>query len=231
MAAESLRLGFAFSLGTATFFAPCALPLLPGYVAYYLGQEGDDEQPLATRLRRGVTVATVTSLGFLAVFAVLAAVVFAVGTEVLRNVAVLELVVGVALIGLGVGLVTGKLSAVTLHVQLPERRRGPLGYFAFGVVYAAAAAGCTAPLFVGVASLAVANPASAVPLLGAYTAGMVVLLVGVTLLTALGRDAVVRRLAASSGRVTRAAGAVLVVAGVVQLYYFVVVFDGLSGLA
>lgn len=29
-----VRPGFAFGLGTATFFAPCAFPLLPGYVAF-----------------------------------------------------------------------------------------------------------------------------------------------------------------------------------------------------
>lgn len=228
---ETLRLGFAFGLGTATFFAPCALPLLPGYVAYYVGDEAETAQPLAVRLRRAVTVAALTSLGFLAVFGVLAAVTFLVGQRVLRNIVVLELVVGVLLVVLGIGLATGRLSDATLHVQLPERRRGPLGYFSFGVVYATAAAGCTGPLFIGVASLALANPASAVPLLGAYAAGMVVLMVAVTLLTALGKGAIVRRLSTNSQRVTRVAGVVLAGAGVVQLYFFVVVFDGLAGLA
>jgi cytochrome c-type biogenesis protein len=230
MDGETIRLGFAFGLGTATFFASCALPLLPGYVAYYVGQEGEPE-PLPTRLRRGVTVATVTSLGFLAVFAALAALTFAVGTQLLRNIAVLELVVGVALVGLGLGLATGRLSDGLVHVQLPERRRGALGYFTFGVVYAAAAAGCTAPLFIGVASLALANPANAIPLLGAYAAGMVVLMVGVTLLTALGQQTVVRRLTANTRLITRVAGVVLAIAGVVQIYYFLFVFDGLAGLA
>lgn len=231
MDGETIRLGFAFGLGTATFFAPCALPLLPGYVAYYVGHEDGGPEPVATRLRRGLWVASVTSLGFLVVFAVLAAITFALGTQILRNIAVLELVVGVLLIALGIGLATGRLADVTLHVQLPERRRGALGYFSFGVVYAAAAAGCTAPLFIGVASLALANPANAIPLLGAYAAGMVVLMATVTLLTALGQQTVVRRLTANTGRVTRVAGVVLALAGVVQLYYFLVVFDGLAGLA
>ncbi|MFC7134483.1 MULTISPECIES: cytochrome c biogenesis CcdA family protein [Salinibaculum] len=231
MDGETIRLGFAFSLGTATFFAPCALPLLPGYVAYYVGNEDGDDQPLAARLRRGLVVATVTSLGFLVVFGVLAAITFALGTQVLRNIAVLELVVGVALVGLGIALATGRLSQTTFHIQLPERRRGPVGYFGFGVVYAAAAAGCTAPLFIGVASLALANPANAIPLLGAYAAGMVVLMGTVTLLTALGRQTVVRRLTANTRLVTRVAGVVLAIAGLVQLYYFLFVFDGLAGLA
>ena len=231
MTGSPVELGFAFGLGTATFFAPCALPLLPGYLAYFLGNETTTQQSLGTRLRRGAVVAGVTSLGALAVFALLAAIAIVVGERVLRNVAVLELVAGVVLVGLGIGMLTGAVSELTVHVRLPRRRAGPVGYFSFGALYAAAAVGCTGPLFLGVASLAFANPASAVPILGAYAAGMVSLLVGVTLATALGRALLVRRLAAGTGRMRRLAGAVLVLAGLIQLYYFFVVFDGLAGLS
>lgn len=231
MSGSPVELGFAFGLGTATFFAPCALPLLPGYLAYFLGAESKEGGGIAGRLRRGIAVAGVTSLGLLAVFGLLAAVAFLVGERVFRNVAVLELVAGVVLVVLGVGMVTGALSNVTIHVQLPERRRGPVGYFSFGALYAAAAVGCTGPLFLGVASLALANPVNAVPILGAYAAGMVTLLVGVTLAAALGRNVLVRRLAAGTERMRRVAGGVLVLAGLVQLYYFFVVFDGLAGLS
>jgi cytochrome c-type biogenesis protein len=226
-----VELGFAFSLGTATFFAPCALPLLPGYVAYFLGQDGESRDSLGGRVWSGLVVAAITSLGLLSVFGVLAAVAVLVGERVLRNVAVLELVAGVVLVVLGAGMLTGRLSGLSVRVRLPERRAGPVGYFSFGVVYAAAAAGCTGPLFIGLVSLALANPLSAVSLLSAYAAGMVSLLVAVTLATALGREALVRRVTASGERVTRFAGGVLVLAGIVQLYFFFVVFDGVQGLA
>ena len=227
----AVELGFAFGLGTATFFAPCALPLLPGYLAYFLGNEAASEETLGRRLRRGGFVAAVTSLGLLAVFALLAVVAFVLGERVLRNVAVLELVAGVVLVGLGIGMVTGWLSSLSVHVQLPKRRASPVGYFSFGALYAAAAVGCTGPLFLGVVALALANPLEAIPILGSYAAGMVTLLVGVTLATALGRDVLVRRLTTSSERMRRVAGGVLVLAGLVQLYYFFVVFDGLAGLS
>lgn len=227
----SVELGFAFGLGTATFFAPCALPLLPGYLAFFVGNESSPERSLPRRLRRGGVVAAVTSLGLLAVFALLAVVAFVLGERVLRNVAVLELVAGVVLVALGVGMATGRLSTLSVHVRLPERRGGPVGYFSFGALYAAAAVGCTGPLFLGVVALAVANPLEAVPILGAYAAGMVTLLVGLTLAMALGRDVLVRRLTTGTGRMGRVAGAVLVLAGLVQLYYFFVVFDGLAGLS
>jgi cytochrome c-type biogenesis protein len=221
-------LTFAFGLGTATFFAPCAFPLLPGYVAYFLGRD-DSSTPggWPGRARRAVTVSLFTSLGLVAVFGTLAAVVSVFGTRILGNVAVLELVAGVVVIVLGVAMLAGWTPTLA-HVRLPERRRGPVGFFAFGVVYAVAAAGCTGSLFVGVTSLALTGPATALATFGAYAAGMVTLLIGVTLLTAFGRDTVLRRLTANTRTITRLAGAALVLAGVVQIYYFVVVFDGLT---
>jgi cytochrome c-type biogenesis protein len=266
---ESLRLGFAFSLGMGTFLAPCAFPLLPGYVAFYVGSgdggggpgsadggKGDGRNPGAAapaadggsatagvrggaataggsratldRLWRAITVGLVTSLGFFAVYALLAAVVFALGSSVLRNVSVLELVVGTIMVVLGTAMASGRVDLTAVHLPLPERRRGPLGYFAFGVVYAAAAAGCTAGLFVGLSSLALSSgPTGAVAVFGAYAAGMSVLMVGVTVAAALGRQALVRTLSANTPLISRAAGVVLAVAGLVQLYYFLFRFDGL----
>jgi cytochrome c-type biogenesis protein len=224
-----LRLGFAFSLGTATFFAPCAFPLLPGYVAYYVG-ESDGTPPVATRLRRAAVVGLLVSLGFFLVYGVLAGIAVAVGTRALRGISVLELLVGTLLIALGIGMATGRFAPST-HLPLPERRRTPAGYFLFGVVYAGAAAGCTAPLFVAVASLGLSTgPVAAVALLAAYATGMSFLMVGATLAVAFGHGAFVRRIGANPARISRVAGVVLAIAGVVQLYYYLFVFDGLRTL-
>lgn len=222
--------GFAFSLGAATFFAPCAYPLLPGYVAYFLGQDGGRRRSRRADLRRAATVGAVVSAGFFAVYGVLAAVAATVGVRLLSNVAVLELVVGALLVALGAAMVAG-WSLPTPRVGLPERRRSGLGFFLFGVIYAAAAAGCTAPLFIAVATRALAaGPAGAVATLLAYAAGMSVLMIVVTGLTALGRDALLRKFTHHAGRIERVAGALLIVAGLVQVYFFLFEFDGLATL-
>jgi len=224
---ESLRLGFAFSAGAATFFAPCSFPLLPGYVSYYLGQD-DGPTSLSGRLLQAGVVGVVTSLGFFLVYAVLAGVVVAVGTRALANISVLELVVGSLLIVLGVAMASGRFDASALHIQLPERERSPSGFFLFGVVYAAAAAGCTAPVFIGIASLGLSGgPVTAVVTLGAYAAGMSLLMIGVTALSALGKGTVLRAASRNTGLISQAAGVLLVVAGVAQIYLFLFEFDGL----
>ena len=153
---EALRLGFAFSAGVATFFAPCAYPLLPGYVAFYLG-DTEASVPLGSRLRRAAAVGGLASLGFFAVYAVLAGFAAAVGTRVLRDIAFLELAVGGLLVALGAAMAAGAVTPAALHVRLPSRERFKSGFLLFGVVYAVAAAGCTAPLFVGIAGVALSG--------------------------------------------------------------------------
>lgn len=119
----------------------------------------------------------------------------------------------------------------TPQVILPARKRSSLHYLGFGVLYAVAAAGCTAPLFIGIAATALtANGGLGVLVVAAYGVGLALPLVGVTVATAFGRDAFVRELSARGGRLHRAAGVLLVLAGLVQVYVYLFQFDGLSAL-
>jgi cytochrome c-type biogenesis protein len=228
---STARLAFAFSAGTATFFAPCAFPLLPGYVAFYLGQGAGEEPTTSTagHIGRAATVGILASLGFFLVYGVLTGIAAALGARALRDIAILEPVIGGLLVLLGGVLVAGRVP--DLHVLLPERRRTAGGYVAFGVVYAVAAAGCTAPVFIALALVALGSgPMGAVFVLGTYALGMAVMMVAVTLLAAVGRAGLLRRLSERTGRVSRAAGALLVVAGLAQIYLYVFDFDWLGGL-
>lgn len=256
MIPEFPLVAFAFSAGAGTFFAPCAYPLLPGYVSYYLGETAGEGRPdggrvagpgtgrvasraadalgavlpseTAGRLVRAAVVGVVVSLGFFLVYGLLAGVTAAVGSRLLGSVSLLELVVGVVLLVVGTATALG-YDLPTPTVRLPERRRSVGGFFAFGVLYAAAAAGCTAPVFVGIGVQAVAaGPTTALATFGAYATGMSLLMVGVTVAAALGRDAL---LAAARGRtslIERGMGVLLAAAGVVQLYFFLFRFDGLA---
>jgi cytochrome c-type biogenesis protein len=227
---DTLRLGFAFSAGLATFFAPCAYPLLPSYVAFYLG-DAEEADSVGPRVRQAALVGGLTSAGFFAVYAALAGVVAAVGTQVLRDVALLELGVGALLVALGAAMGAGWLTPGALHVRLPTRRRSKSGYLLFGIVYAVAAAGCTAPIFVAIAGVALgSSPAGAVLVFAAYAGGMAVLMVALTAVVAAGRDGFFRRLSANTERVARVAGVLLVVGGIVQIYFYLFRFGGLERL-
>jgi cytochrome c-type biogenesis protein len=199
---------FALSAGVATFFAPCAYPLLPGYVGYYLGSE---EATPGGALVRGVVAAgaALLTLGTVA-FALLAA-----GSRLVRNLSLLEPVVGAGLVVLGALVLAGR--APEVQVLLPERRRSVAGFGLFGVVYALAAAGCVVPVFVAVVSQSLTlPPAQAAVALGGYAAAAAAPLAVVTLLSAAGSDAL-RGAARHVGSVQRLAGVLMVLAGLWQV--------------
>lgn len=201
-------LTFAVGAGLATFFAPCAYPLLPGYVGYYLHRE---DAGLAGAAVRGV----VASAGALVVLLVGGGVLLTVGQRLARHVALLEPLVGVALVAFGLLFLSGR--APSPHLRLPERRDSVAGFALFGGVYALAAAGCVVPVFFGVVTQSLTlPPAQAALALSGYAAGAALPLTGVTLLSAAGSDAV-REWGRHVGTVQRLAGVVMVLAGVTQV--------------
>lgn len=205
--------GLALGAGVATFFSPCAYALLPGYVSYYVATEEGSDAPLGGALVRG----TSASLGVFGVFAVLAGVAVAVGSAVEPYLSVLELGVGVLLIVFGGVILTGR--GFGWHVQLPERRASIAGFFVFGALYAVAAAGCVAPLFLSVILQSVTYPTvGTVAVVGTYAATFAVLMVGVTVAAAVGHSFSTQKVGGYADRIQKAAGVVLVVAGVVQIY-------------
>ncbi|ELZ26209.1 cytochrome c biogenesis protein [Halogeometricum pallidum JCM 14848] len=199
---------FAVSAGVATFLAPCAYPLLPGYVGYYVGREDAD-------LRGAVVRGTAASVGALSALGAVAALLFTAGAAVVSRLALLEPLAGAALVVLGTLFALDR--GPTLHLRLPARRASVSGFAVFGAVYALAAAGCVVPVFVGVLaqSLTLPAPRAAVALL-AYVLAAAVPLAAVTVLGALGSDAV-GGLSGRVGSVQRVAGVVMVLAGLWQL--------------
>jgi len=63
---DAAQAGLAFIAGVLGFLSPCALPMLPSYVAYYLNRaEGGSA---GRRLLRALAFALITVAGFLTVF-------------------------------------------------------------------------------------------------------------------------------------------------------------------
>ena len=201
-------LAFALSAGVATFFAPCAYPLLPGYVGYYLSR---DEADLGGAITRGGAA----SLAALVVLAAIGGVLTLVSSRIASQLALLEPVVGGALVVFGLLMFTGR--APSLHVVLPEYRSSVAGFGIFGAVYGLAAAGCVVPIFLGVVAQSLALPTTQAALsLGAYAAAAAFPLAIVTVLAALGGDRI-RSLSKYVGSVQRFAAVVMIAAGLWQI--------------
>ncbi|MDZ5810582.1 cytochrome c biogenesis protein CcdA [Halorubrum sp. AD140] len=210
---------FALTAGVATFFSPCAYPLLPGYVGFYVNSVDADTASVTGAGVRGLAAA----VGVLATFTLLAGATVRVGQSALSNVTVFETLVGGLLVAFGLLVVVGR--APSLSVSLPERRSSVLGFGLFGAGYALAGAGCVAPIFLAVVARAVALPDDAALLVLSVYAGVVaVLMAATTVATGVGLVSNANRVMAHAGTLKRLAGAVMVVAGVGQLYLSLVVY-------
>ncbi|WP_049890054.1 cytochrome c biogenesis CcdA family protein [Natronorubrum sulfidifaciens] len=216
----SLPLAFALAAGVATFFSPCAYPLLPGYVGFYVSQTEGEEASLSGALSRGLVAGT----GALVTFGVLLVAAYWIGHSTLSNITLFEPIVGGILVVFGLLIVFDR--APSLSITLPKRRSSVLGFGIFGAGYALAAAGCVAPLFVAVIAQALSlPPLSAALVLGTYIGSVVVLMISLTVATGMGLVASAGRLAAHSGALKRIAGVVMIIAGFGQLYLSIVILD------
>lgn len=202
----------AFSAGVFSFFAPCAFPLLPGYVGYYVASV-DSEVSLGGAVARGGAA----GLGSGLVFAGLALVVVTLGRSILSQLQYLEPLVGLSLVVLGVLLAVDRMP--TFHVQLPGRRASVLGFGLFGAGYAIAAAGCFAPVFVAVMLEAMTlSAAGSVVTIAAFAFGLAGLLLAATVAVAIGHDVGAGTIPRYTDRIKPIAGVVIVAAGVYQLH-------------
>jgi cytochrome c-type biogenesis protein len=211
-------LGLAAGGGVATFFSPCSYALLPGYVAYYVAETGGekDTAPLSGAFVRGGAA----TAGVLAVFLILFALVVGFGNVIQGYLFPLEVLVGVVLVVFGAVLAAGV--DLSFHVELPERRSTAAGFFAFGVLYAVSAAGCVAPLFLSVVIRSLTLPThQAAAVLGTYAATFGALMLGVTVVTAVGSGMKTETVAKHTDTLVRLAGVVIALAGLGQIYLVV----------
>lgn len=221
--------------GVASFFSPCALPMLPAYLSYYVAADTEDAT-IPTRavardggryatgaLARGITFGGVASLGMLSVFAAAAIVTGVLGDVLKPIVPVLIPIVGAVVIALGVAMLAGRAGRLSRSISLPEWK-APSGrhFFGFGVLFALAALGCTAPIFVGITLTALSSGgvAGAATVFGGYAGGMIGMFVITTGLIALAKEETARQLRSLIPYVERASAALLIGAGGYMLYYY-----------
>ncbi len=159
--------------GVASFASPCMLPVIPAFLAQFAGTSlGSSELR-----RRDVLLGTVLFIvGFSTVFAVLGILLNAIlqgaATEVLTW---LSRAAGIVVIGLGLHL-SGLLRIPFLDRQYAAQTSGlnpgHLTSFLFGASFAVAWTPCVGPILGSTLALAASQPASAFPLLIAYSLGL-----------------------------------------------------------
>ncbi|MGQ9581932.1 MAG: redoxin domain-containing protein [Thermoplasmatota archaeon] len=231
----------AFLAGVSAFFSPCAFPLLPGYMSYYIGRSGDAAEDRKATVLRAAVGGAAAALGVLVVYALIGALVAGAGAVVKSQVGLLTPVVAAIVIFMGIlmltpySLPTHRLSAplrpilssaggAVRRVTGREVSGGYAGLMGYGAGYGAASLGCHAPIFIAVVALGLAAGGFGAALLAflLYGAGMGLFMVLVTVLLGLAKERLVKRMQGWMPVIKKASGVALVVVGVVVLYsYFI----------
>lgn len=208
-------LATAFTAGLVSTVNPCGFAMLPAYLGFFLGKGATTAQALR--------VGGIVSAGFLLVFGVAGVVIAAGVTALAQIVPWLAIVVGFGLIGGGIWTLRGKYLMVRLPALRGRKGSDAWSLFVFGVSYAVASLSCTIGAFLALVGVTFTQASFAGALLAflVYGLGMSLVLVGVTVAVAIGRDSIVARLRGASRYVTRVSGWIMIGSGAFIVWYWV----------
>jgi len=207
-------LTLAFTAGILSFLSPCVLPLVPSYLAY-VGGSGAAKRSLLIRN------ALLFVAGFSIIFIALGASASALGSLLRANRQFLTIGGGMLVIVFGLvllGVIRLPMLMRDTRVQAKHDASTPIGAVLLGMAFAAGWTPCIGPVLGGILTLAGASGTllEGVTMLAVYSAGLAIPF----LLAALALEPflrVSRRMRSWLPWVERAAGGLLVVAGILMV--------------
>jgi cytochrome c-type biogenesis protein len=211
----------AFAAGLVAVANPCGFAMLPAYLSFFLGVEGQGDDARAS-LSRAIAVGLSVSAGFAATFAVISAVIRNITGDVLEWSPWLSVAIGVGLAAFGVMLLAGRDVKINLPRLDRGGRSGSVGQMVlYGVSYGVVSLGCTLPTFSVYVTTTATNRSwiSGITAFLAYAGGFAALLTSLTIAIALARQGLVRRVRRALPHVQRISGGLLVLAGLYVAYF------------
>ncbi len=214
-------IGFALAAGLVAALNPCGFAMLPAYLALVVAGEQGQHGKVAA-MARALAVTAMMALGFLLVFGTFGLVIAPLAGSVQQYLPAVTVVIGTALVGLGIWMLTGR--EITLLLPRPGRgapsaRLGSM--FGYGLAYAIASLSCTIGPFLAVTAGTFRGGSVLAGLLAylAYGTGMALVVGVLAVATALASSAVARGARRLLPHINRISGVLLVVVGLYVGYY------------
>lgn len=189
------KLALAFSAGMVATVNPCGFALLPAYLSYFLGLEGNgSDRRRGSPVLRALAVSAAVTAGFLVVFSLMGLVWSSVSGVIGTRLPYVTIVIGIALVVLGVAMLRGFEPTIRLpKLELSRQGRELGSMFLYGVSYAVASLSCTIGVFISIVSTTLerSNFLSSLATFVAYGLGMGLTLSILTVAVALARSGIV----------------------------------------
>jgi cytochrome c-type biogenesis protein len=222
--------------GVASFFSPCAFPILPSYFSFY--HQARETGAAAPQRGRSIQLGLSAALGVMTFTLVLGVVIAVLGTgfaeglsisgpEPSHFVRIFRGFVGVVLLTLGIAQLAGrnlkpKFVDAFAYRTRPQRDggRGPAtSLYLYGLGYNAAGVGCTGPILAGLMiSAAFLGASSALTAFVVFSLTMGILMLVISGLVAASRQTLINRLKAAAPKIKWAASILLIVVGLFNIY-------------
>ena len=213
-------LALALGAGMVAAINPCGFALLPAYLSLLV--IGDSTGGRQSAVGRALAFTGAMTLGFVTVFGIFGLVIAPVAAGVQRHLPWVTVVLGCALLLLGIWLVAGRaLPMIGWSPRGPKLTRRFVSMAGFGAAYAVASLTCTIAPFLAivVASFRTTSAWTGAALFVAYALGMGLTVGVAAVAVALARSSLVSRLQRAGRWVPRAAGILMVVVGAYVAYY------------
>lgn len=219
-----VSIALAFSAGLLATVNPCGFAMLPAFLSYFLSaKDQETSRGVPARVAQGLVVGGIVAAGFVSVFGTVGLLVAFGLRGVITIVPWIALAIGLALLVLGILVVTGRHVGFSLPSALrPSQEGGYRSVFLCGLVYATASLSCTLAAFLSVVGTSVTVPGLAtIPFLFLfYALGTAAVLFAVSISAALARGGLTRAIRRALPFVERASGVVLAVAGAYIVFYW-----------
>ncbi len=223
-------IALAFTAGMVATFNPCGFSLLPAYIGAFVA--GDQVTERADqRVLRAIGVAASVSIGFIIVFATVGIIIDQIAGEIRRQLPWVTIVIGGLLILAGIAMAVGwKPSLAYRGPQFSTKTNRPRVMIGYGITYAIASLSCTIGPFLAVTGTALSqSPLQALSTYIAYALGMGVIILVLSVASALAHSTVANHMRRLARVAPRLGGALMVLAGGYAIWYGrweLAVYDG-----
>lgn len=174
-------------LGIAAFFSPCALTIMPAFISHQLAGIQTSK-----RLYESAKMGLFAAAGIVAVNLVLGAVIGLLGSAApfakdprqdIPLILGVRIAAGLFIAAMGLMLLVGKSFPISFLHGFSHSKQFSKSFFGYGVLYNAAAVGCTGPILLSLMAYALASASLETALLAfsVFSLTMGVLMVGLTL--------------------------------------------------
>jgi len=217
---------FSFFQGVLAFLAPCAVALLPGYILAFISRNPNSNQQVSARLGRGMKLAFLSILGILLIYSIAGVLIVLAGQFLKDYMKWITILMGIILIVLGIRMLMGKNVSFSLHIEKSNPKTEAVEAFFFGIGYATGALGCLFPLFLIVATQAMAAETmwEGASYLFAYFAGMSGMMILTILLAIFAKDFLLKNLRMILPYMEKVTAVLLLIAGAYVIYYQMALF-------